>query len=405
MRAIRAEFFFAFAVMGAILPYFPVFLKDRGLTDPEIGWVLSISGLAVLLTPVVVTLLADARMQNRTLLAWAFGLSAVALGWLWWAQGFWTIFAAHALYAVAFAAVIPLHDGLFFGEQQRREARGLAKVPYHRVRVFGTVGFIIPSLVLYVWLRFGAEVAVSLAAAGACCVLAMLNAPLLPASRSDEDAARPKVGLPTAEAFRAFTTRPLFVFVAASWLIHLAISAYYAFYPIYLTRLLGIDRQWIGLISNLGVLFEIFFVLAFGWIVKRIGVRGLMIAGSACMTLRFTLLWLIPSVPVAIATQVLHGMMVLVVHVAPPVYLDRHANPSYRNSIQGLFAMICYGTGRIAGNAVAGYVAADSLTGVFGYAAVLSAAVLVLFVLLFREDDDSQSREGREAAEKAGPAE
>jgi PPP family 3-phenylpropionic acid transporter len=389
VRPIKAQYFVAFAVMGSVLPYLPVFLAERGLSDPQIGWVLAAAGVAVLLTPVLVTLLADTHLQNRTLLAVSFAAAAASLAWLWRAEGFWSLFAAHALFALAFAAVMPVQDGLHFASQRLAEAAGRPILPYHRVRVYGTVGFIVPSLVLYAWLAAGADVGVAIVAAIVCSGLGMINAPLLPATRIDAGPAeavqsRP---LPTIEAARAMLHGPVLVFCIASWLVHLAISAYYTFYPIYLTRLLGVDPRWIGLISNLGVLVEVFFMLAFGWLVARLGMRGLLVVGAACMTLRFMLLALFPNVWVAVGTQALHGIMVLVVHVAPPVYLNRQAGERYRNSIQGLFAMLVYGTGRIVGNAVAGHLAEVSLIVVFAYSAVLCAVVTALFAMAFRDGE------------------
>lgn len=386
MRAIKAEFFLAFAVLGSLLPYLPVYLEQRGLSDAQIGWVLSAGGFAVLLTPVLVTLLADTHLQNRTLLACSFAAASVALGLLWWAGDFWPIFLAHAAFALAFAAVVPIQDGLYFAMQRQRLAAGLPTVPYHRVRVHGTVGFIVPSLVLYVWLAAGAPVGVSLAAAIVSSLLALANTPLLAPSRIETDGrAGPGTRLPTLHAFRALASGPVLLFCIACWIVQLAIAGYYAFYPIYLTRGLGVDEKWIGLISNLGVLVEVFFMLGFGWLERRLGLRALLGLGGACMALRFTLLWLFPNVWVAVLTQGFHGMMVIVVYLVPPIYLDRQAGDAFRNSIQGLYAMLIVGSGRIVGNAIAGYVADYSLTGVFGYSAALSVAVMALFVLGFRD--------------------
>src|SRR5690606_35734946 len=98
------------------------------------GW-----GLAILLTPVLVTLLADAHLENRTLLAASFCLTALGLAWMLAAEGFWPILIAHGVMTMALAPVLPVQDGLFFRQQQR-----LGEGAYHRVRVYGTLGYIVP---------------------------------------------------------------------------------------------------------------------------------------------------------------------------------------------------------------------------------------------------------------------
>ena len=65
MRGVRAQYFFAFGVMGSVLPFLPVFLQERGLSRAQIGYVTGVASFGVVLTPVLVTLLADAAVAGR----------------------------------------------------------------------------------------------------------------------------------------------------------------------------------------------------------------------------------------------------------------------------------------------------------------------------------------------------
>ncbi|MEM9915123.1 MAG: MFS transporter [Planctomycetota bacterium] len=390
MRAIKGQFFLSFTVMGSVLPYLSVFLAERGLTMSQIGWVLSLTGVAVVVTPVVTAALADTRVQGRTLLGLMFAGSGLSLAWLAGAEGYWPILIAHGLFALAFAPVTSLQDGLYFQRSAELERHGATAQDYHIIRVFGTFGFIVPSLVLYFVLRHeSVDTAAAVWCAVVCCGVGVLNACLLPRTRRAEQESlsrkRQAKGLPTTAALRALVEPHMLVFCVAMLLIHLAITAYYGFYPVYLTQTIGLDARWIGLISNLGVVVEIGFMLGFGWFLRHWGIRKLMIVGAACMAVRFALLGLLPGVGVAIGTQAFHGIMVLVVHVAPPIYLNRRADEAYRNSIQGLYAMIVYGTGRVAGNLIGGWIADASLTAVFVYAMGLTLIATALFVFAFAD--------------------
>jgi PPP family 3-phenylpropionic acid transporter len=404
---IKRQFFFSFSVYGAVLPYLSVVLADRGLSMGQIGQVLSLTGVAIMVSPVVTTLLADTRVQSRTLLGILFALSAASLALLAGVRGFWLLLIVHGFFALAYAPVNALQDGLYFHRKAELEAMPTVNsgdvgsggassggagsggvAPYHVVRVFGTLGFIAPSLLLYLLLRQGLDASAALWCGAACAAAGAFNAVTLPRQRRAELAEGekpPGSKLPTLAAARALCKPHTLVFCLAMLLLHLATTAYYGFYPLYLTDTLGVPDAWVGLITTIGVVVEIGFMLGFGWFVARFGLRGLMIWGSVVTLGRFALLAMFPNVGVAVATQLLHGMMVLIIHVAPPVYLNRHAEPAYRNSIQGLFAMAIYGTGRIFGNLLAGWVADVSLVAVFGWAAGLSLLAAALFIFAFAE--------------------
>src|SRR5688500_19272023 len=53
-----------------------------------------------------------------------------------------------------------------------------------------------------------------------------------------------------------------------------------AFYPIYLTERVGLDEKWIGQVSNLAVVIEIFFVFGCGALVARLGMKRLLLVRS-----------------------------------------------------------------------------------------------------------------------------
>ena len=56
-----------------------------------------------------------------------------------------------------------------------------------------------------------------------------------------------------------------------------------------------------------------------------------------------------PFAAVAIGVQLIHGLTVLVIHVAPPIFLNQRAGDRYRNSMQGLYTMAFAGAGRVIG--------------------------------------------------------
>ena len=387
VRAIKLQYFLAYGVIGSLAPFLSLFLKDeRGLQDAQIGLATGASSAAAVLMPLLMGSLADLRQDARRLLAGVFGVSAIALSALIFTRGFWPIVALLCLHSLAYVATTPLQDGLNFALQQRRAALGQAAVPFHQIRVWGTVGFIVPSVLLFGFLARGAPLWASLVAAVGFCVLGVVNSLRLPA-RAPLDAGKleSKVSgaMPILSALRVLRRPPVLVLCLSLMLANMAAASYYAFYPLYLSKTIGVSRQWVGPIFNVGVVFEIGFMLGCGWGLKRLGFKGFMLLGLACLTARLALLSAFPNVVVAIGTQLVHGMIVVALHVAPALYLNRQAGDEYRTSMQGLLAVLT-GASRVVGSIVAGLVAGENLLTVFGWAGALGFSAVILFALAFR---------------------
>ena len=154
---------------------------------------------------------------------------------------------------------------------------------------------------------------------------------------------------------------------------------------------MGVDRAWVGPIIALGVVVELGFMLTFGRLRDALGFRGLMTLGALTMAVRLGLLALFPVLAVALGTQLLHGMMVLTLHVAPAVYLNTLAHDRYRHSMQGLFAMAVFGTGRVAGSVLAGWIGEVSLALLFAVAAGVCVAGAGVFAFSLREAGEEES--------------
>ncbi|HWN70422.1 MAG TPA: MFS transporter, partial [Haliangium sp.] len=235
MRAIKRQYLLMYAATGAAMPYLPVFLEQRLADRTQVGDILAITGLAIIVTPVLVGFLADKHVSGRTLLAALAGATAAAAAALIGVHGFWSLAVAHALFSLVFWPQSSLADGFLFSVRQQRLAAGLPVVAYYRVRVYGTIGFILPGLGLWALMRRGTTADVALLMASAVSLLGLINALTLPraqmaAPEPRGERARP----PTLAAARALSRGPALVLCASMFLGHLAAAAYYGFYPIYL---------------------------------------------------------------------------------------------------------------------------------------------------------------------------
>ncbi len=398
MPALHRQFLITFAAMGAVLAYLPVLLEQRLASATQVGVVMSTTGLAIILTPVIMTALADTRVQSRTLIATLFTVSAATCFWQALSFSFVGLLISHTVFAFFFWPLAALQDGLVFADNQQARADGRAQTPYHRVRVFGTVGFALPLAGLYFLLNSGADVSSALYLGGAVCLLGATNAMTLPRTQLGQarrarfnpseanlsNPSRAQLDHPTRAAARALFRGPALVFCVCLFVAHLGNSAYYAFYPIYLTNEVHFGEQWVGPITMLGVVLELGVMACVGLMLANLGLKRLLVLALLVMAARFALLGVFPNQAVAVWTQVLHGITVVGIYVIPPIYLNALAGDHFRSSIQGLYAMTVFGPSRIAGNILGGELADVSLPMMFNLSAITTLLAAVAIAVFMR---------------------
>lgn len=399
---IRLHYLLLYTVVGAYLPYASLYLEWRGLSEAAIGWVVGVYGLAVLAMPAVMTHLADRRIANRTLIGIGYSVTAVALAGLWASESFWALLGWSLLFSVAYTPTFSLLDGLNFAAMHDETDAGGKPPAYHRTRLWGSFGFMLPSAALLGLLWGTADVRPAILLACGCALAAALTSVRLPVPRRPSETKQ--AALPSVEAWRALRRKPVGTFVSAMLGLFLAISIFYGFFSLYLKEL-GVDAKWVGVILNIGVAVEIVVIIFSGRLLRAIGLRGVLIVGALSMTARMALLALFPIPAVAIAAQVLHGPTVLAIYILPPLYLNHKASPAFRNSMQGVYGALCFGVARVVGSILGGHVAEYGLREAFGVAAALSAGATVALIARFRDDEACKAIEASVGPRDAEPSE
>lgn len=397
---LRSHYLLAYAVFGIVQPYAPLLLKDAGLTQNEIGWVIALFGVSVFITPPLLSALADLHLQPRRLIAGIFLVMSFGLALFAQAEGL--VFAAvgYALVALCITPTFPVSDALHFRVEAERPA-DVPETPFHRIRVYGAYGFILPAVPLAIFLPdggLGSRLAMVFGIV--VCLLTILNTRRLPTVRH-EVATGSLAAFPTWTAASRLLRPDARWFCLAVLLFSCSLSAYYGFYPLHL-RELGVGDRYIALIVALGVIAEVFCTLTFGWLRSRIGLRGVVILGAGALCVRLLLLYAVPTAAAAIVSQLFHGPAMLLLVIAVPVFLNQLAGRTDRTSIQGVFAFMVFGLGRTLGPIVPGFVPDNNLSTVFAMGMTLSGIATLILVLGFREPSD-QTRPVESAMPAASP--
>lgn len=404
LGTLQRQFLISFGVMGSVLAYLPVFLASRLESLSLVGLVMGTTGLAIICTPVLMTALADSRLQSRGLIAMMFGIASLSCFWQAVSQSFVMLLISHTVFAFFIWPITSLQDGLVFADNQQAQAEGRKPTPYHRVRVYGTIGFAMPLAGLYFLFDAGYDTSIALILGGLVCAIGAINALTLPRTGLDQtrrvrfhesEAADNKPAqhrLPTLAAASVLLRGPAILFCVCLFIAHVGNSAYYAYYPIYLEKTVGFAKQWIGPITMLGVILELGVMTSVGLMTAKFGLKWILVGGLCVMSARFAMLGLWPAQHVAVWTQVMHGITVVAIYVIPPIYLNALAGDHFRASIQGLYAMVVFGPSRIAGNVLGGVISDNDLPTMFNIVSgttLLAILGLAIGMRLPKRDFDS----------------
>ncbi len=383
---LQAHYFAVYAVFGCVTPYIPIYLRDvKSLCASEIGLTFATGQAAVLLVPVLLTYLADRFRLVRPLLFAMFTINIIAMTALVGAAGFWSCLCWVAVNRMVSQPQVTLADGIYFSLQSDPTQ---PRAPYASVRVWGTIGYIAPSLIIYTSYYLGDFCKGGLEwmpyVAGAFAILGLLNATKLPQRYNRAATAAPPPRVPTLAAARVLLQPKLLTFLIGVGFVVMSNMAFYGFYPLYLTSEIGLGQRWVGLISSLGVAIEILYILRLEPLRQRIGFGGLLAVGGAASLFRLACLAFLPTPFFSIVFQLVHGLTVIGYMIVPVMYLNTHAGEGYRNSIQGVYVMVIQGVFSIAGNILSGQLAEIGLLTLYRSALGICALGLVFVAISFR---------------------
>jgi len=320
---VRLAVFYAglFVVVGIQLPFFPVWLKAKGLDPAAIGVVLATATLVRVVTVPAVARLADRRgALHHALIATSFG-AAMAYALVGASSGFLPILAAVALATAFYGPTSPLVDAYAI------KGLGLRGRPYGPVRLWGSAAFIAANLGAgyasahmppagYVWLMVAALVATAAAS--------LALRPLRPAGAVDSQPRRPARLRP----------RPgFFAIAAAASLIQASHAVYYGFSTLDWTAK-GLSGTAIGALWALGVLAEIVLFAASGRLPAAVGPRALLAIGAAGAVIRWGFMALDPPAGLIPVLQCLHGLSFGASYLGAVQFLARAAPEGAAATVQ-----------------------------------------------------------------------
>ena len=325
-----AAYFFA---AGAFMSYWPVWLRDRGVTDTEIGTLFMSRQIISVIATLSVGWIAHRLGGPRGVMV-TLGLAAAVMIVAYdFSTSFFAIFIVTMIWGFMWSPPMPLYDGVLVIETKRH---GL---DYARVRMWSSVAFIGGTFVAGIAVeRYGPPWVLYVGMAGI--VLLAPLALLLPAAPPRvATVGKAHASLKVGDLLR----QPAFIlFLMATGLCSASHSVLYSFGTL-TWRAAGIDDVTISALWAESVAIEIVLMLFGGWLLARLGVCGLIALGLAAGMVRWTAMAFTTELGALVVLQALHSCTFAACHLGAMAFLQR-ALPAHGAAIgQSLYYAL--GTG------------------------------------------------------------
>jgi MFS family permease len=371
------SYFLGMAGIGFTLPYLPLYLGQKGLSDRAIGIVSTLAALSGL-AQFPVGIWSDRIGWRKPFLV--AGLAAVAVAtWLLpsaqgllWVGALTILFAENGIGRAVVESLSGAEAAALAGEGQVGSALGA-------LRFWKPIGIVLLALV-------GSAIAERYGAGAILMPLAVVQTMAVGAALllHEDGGARPEGRDDSPPRAAWWRDRGLLAFVAAMVLYHAANAPGGVYLGLFLKRDLHAPERMLAYAFAVSMVAWMLVVLPAGRLADRIGRKPLLVAGWSIMAIRLGLVSVVPTPTLAVANQALDGLgNGLFAVIAAAWVTDRLADPRRSGEAQVIVGS-CLVLGSALGPFVAGF-AVESLgyRGLFAALAAVGAAatgIVIAFV-------------------------
>lgn len=340
---LSAFYFFFFASIGALMPYWSLYLQTIGFNAVAIGELTAIIFLTKIIAPNIWGWIGDRTGRHITL---------VRLGALLTAICFLGIFAAGNHY-LWLALIIGLSSFFQNAALPQFEAVTLAHLGtqaqrYSNIRLWGSVGFIIAVAFLGWLFQYISVIHLPLLVV-ILFVGIWLTSLSVPEKVTEKESTVPK------PFFQILKQPSVIALFFICFLMQASHGPYYTFYSIYLEEQ-GYTRSLIGQLWALGVIAEIGAFLIMHHLLARFSLSNLLRFSVTITGIRWLLIgYYVESLPILLFAQLIHAASFGMYH-GVAMQSIRQIFPDYHQGrAQALYSSLSFGAGGAVGSLISGY--------------------------------------------------
>ncbi len=336
-------YFFFFASLGALLPYWGVYLKSLGYNELAIGNVMATIMATKIISPNVWGWIADHTGRRMAVVRFGSLAAALAFVGVFFTHEYAWLLLVMVVFSFFWNAALPQFEAVTLNHLGPRIER------YSGIRVWGSIGFIVAvwglgslmegkGVQLLPWILLALFLAI------------WLNSLLVPEDRGGQP---PEDHVP----LKKILANPRVVgLLLICFLMQASHGPYYTFYSIYMHSF-DYSLSLIGGLWALGVIAEVLIFVLMTRLVGRFNLRSLLLSSLLLATLRWSLMALYPqNLPIMLFSQLLHAATFGVYHAVTIKFIHHYFSGRHQGKGQALYSSLSFGAGGALGSFYSGYV-------------------------------------------------
>ncbi|MBE0483801.1 MAG: MFS transporter [Bacterioplanes sp.] len=335
----RLSLFYAlyFALLGCIAPFWGLYLQHREFSPEHIGWLMAIMALVRIVAPNVWATWATHFSSALTLIRWAGFCTLACFSAIAWLHGFLGMALVMVGFGFFWSALLPQYETLTLQAVGRQLDR------YGRIRVWGSIGFIVAVIALG-WLFDHVSIAWLPWVMWLIILGVWLSGWTLTDHSTTEERAQRRLPITPLRWNRVFAC-----FIVMTLLLQVSFGPYYTFFSIYLSSL-DYPSWSIGWLWALGVLAEVLLFWRFQRISHWLSWRSWLLV---CLLLTALRWWLIAgwaeSLSWLILAQLVHAFSFAAMHVLAMQFIQGHLPAAQQLKGQAYYSGLGFGLGSALG--------------------------------------------------------
>ncbi|HJQ24515.1 MAG TPA: nucleoside permease [Blastocatellia bacterium] len=377
--------------------------EELRFSGSQIGYTYLMNNIAAIISPFFVGMIADRYFASQKLMGILHLIGGALMYWSAGQVAFGPLVFGLLLYNLTYMPTLALVNAISFRQMDTPEQQ------FPKVRVWGTIGWIVAGLVISFILTksYGEGVertAVPLKMAAIASFILGLYSFTLPSTPPQNAGKKISAGeVLGLKALRLMKQKSFFIFVLCSLLISIPLAFYYSFTNLYLNDL---GMQGVAGKQTLGQMSEVGFMLLMPVFFARLGVKKMLLVGMLAWVVRYAFFAtgnLGPLEWMLYVGILLHGVCYDFFFVTGQIYVDKKAPRDIRASAQGFITLVTYGVGLGLGTVIAGYLV-EAFThvsaagkpvydwkAIWWIPAIFAAAVALFFALTFKDRQAEQA--------------
>ncbi len=335
-------YFFYFATLGALIPYWGLYLKDLGFSELQIGELLAVVMATKIIAPNVWGWIADHTGQRMLVIRVASLLAAICFSGVFVSSGYWWLILVMSAFSFFWNASLPQFEATTLNHLGPETQR------YSSIRLWGSIGFIVTVAglgVLFDYVRISYLPLILLLLF----VSIWLSSLVVP----EQDGRHEYID--HQPLWVLLRRREILSLLVAAFFLQASHGPYYSFYSLYLETW-GYSRLLIGELWALGVIAEIFVFIYMHRLLPRFGARKLFLAALLLTGLRWLLIaGFLDNLLILLIAQVLHAASFGIVHAVAIHLIHIYFKGRHQGKGQALYSSLSFGAGGAVGSVLGGW--------------------------------------------------